>query len=154
MRRVAAACVSLAVVAPSAAVAPSASLAQSAALAQSAVMAQDTHAVQAGAVTRLMLPHPLAPGEIAWIEVQVGAIARGREIEVTTASGQPLGVISPFGVRLGQDAGTYTLPVPPDAIRDGAVAVRLAITQPGRPPRPPTAEEVRSVTLAIGTGTR
>jgi hypothetical protein len=39
-------------------------------------------------------------------------------------------------VRAGQDAGTYTLPVPNDAIRDGRVAIRLTISQQGaaRPP--------------------
>src|SRR6266849_7404335 len=110
-----------------------------------AVLAQTAHAAPAEDVTTLVLPHPLAPGETAWIEVQVGAIARGREIEVTAASGQEFGVISPFGVRLGHDAGTYTLPVPPDTIRDGVIAVRLTITQYGAPPRPPTAQEVKSV---------
>ncbi len=119
-----------------------------------AVLAQSARAAPAEDVTTLVLPHPLAPGEAAWIEVRVGAVARGREIDVTTASGQELGVISPFGSRPGQDAGTYTLPVPPNAIRDGAVAVRLRITRPGAPPRPPTAEEVRGVTLIIAPGAR
>jgi hypothetical protein len=94
------------------------------------------------------------PAASARIEVQVGAIARGREIDVTTASGQELGVISPFGVRVGQDGGTFTLPVPADAIRDGRIAVRLTITQYGAPPRPPTAQEVRSVKLIIAGGAR
>jgi hypothetical protein len=60
----------------------------------------------------LQLPHPLAADETAFVIVQVGAIGRGQEVEVTTASGQPLGVISPFSVRAGQDGGTYPLPVP------------------------------------------
>lgn len=101
----------------------------------------------------LVLPHPLGAGETAFVEVQVGPVG-GREIDITTASGQELGTISPFGVRLGQDAGTYTLPVPADAIRDGIVAVRLTITQPGGPPRAPTAEEVRSVKLAVAAAPR
>jgi hypothetical protein len=53
--------------------------------------------------------------------------------------------ISPFGVRSGQDAGTFTLPVPADAIRNGRLFVPLSITQFGAPPHTPTAEEVRSV---------
>jgi hypothetical protein len=102
----------------------------------------------------LELPRPLAAGETAFIEVQVGPIGRGRTIEVTTASGQPLGVVSPFGVRAGQDAGTYPVPVPKDAIRDGRLSIRLTISQPGGSPRAPTADEVRSVKLGIGGGTR
>jgi hypothetical protein len=102
----------------------------------------------------LELPRPLAAGETAFIEVQVGPIGRGRTIEVTTASGQPLGVVSPFGVRTGQDAGTYPLPVPNDAIRDGRLSIRLTISQPGGSSRAPTADEVRSVKLGVGGGTR
>jgi hypothetical protein len=102
----------------------------------------------------LELPRPLAAGETAFVEVQVGPIGRGRTIEVTTASGQPLGTVSPFGVRTGQDAGTYPLPVPQDAIRDGRLSIRLTISQPGGAPRAPTTDEVRSVKLGVGGGTR
>ena len=96
----------------------------------------------------LTLPHPLRAGETAWIEVQVGAIGR-QEIDVTTASGEMLGTISPFGVRVGHDAGTYILPVPQDAIRDGRLSLRLTISQAGAPSRTPTADEVRSVKLGV-----
>jgi hypothetical protein len=102
----------------------------------------------------LDLPRQLAAGETAFIEVQVGPIGRGRTIEVTTASGQPLGVVSPFGVRNGQDAGTYPLPVPQDAIRDGRLSIRLTISQPGGASRAPTAGEVRGVRLGVGPAPR
>jgi hypothetical protein len=107
-------------------------------LALLALLAQNANAAPAQQPSQdivLALPRPLGAGETAFIEVQVGPIGR-REIDVTTASGQELGVISPFGVRAGQDAGTYTLPVPNDAIRDGRVAIRLTISQQGaaRPP--------------------
>ena len=97
----------------------------------------------------LALPHPLAAGEIAWLQVQVGPIGRGEEIDVTTAAGQRLGTISPFGVRSGQAAGTYTLPVPGDAIHDGRLSVRLTISQAGTASRTPTAEELRGVKLIV-----
>ena len=114
-------------------------------------MAQDANVPAAQEMT-LALPHPLGAGEAAWIEVQVGPISRGRQITITTASGQPLGTISPFGTRAGQDAGTYTLPVPPEAIRDGRLAIRLAITRGGGPLRAPTAQEVRGVKVGVGGG--
>jgi hypothetical protein len=98
----------------------------------------------------LTLPHPLEPGETLLVEVETGAIERGEEIDVTTASGQALGVISPFGPRAGQDVKTYTIPIPPNAIRDGRISVRLTITRYGAAPRPPTAQEVRSVRLIVG----
>lgn len=100
----------------------------------------------------LNLPRPLGAGETAFIEIEVGAVGRGR-IALTTDTGRELGVISPFGVRAGQDAGTYTLPVPATAIRDGRVAVRLTIRQ-GDTTRPPTAQEVRGIKLTIAGGAR
>jgi hypothetical protein len=102
----------------------------------------------------LELPRPLAANETAFIEVQVGPVGRGRTIEVTTASGQPLGAVSPFGIRTGQDAGTYPLPVPQDAIRDGRLSIRLTISQPGGSPRAPTTDEVRGVKLGVGPAPR
>jgi len=113
-----------------------------------ALLVRNGNAASANDLT-LVLPHPLRAGEIAWIEVQVGPISRGQEIDVATVSGEELGAISPFGVRAGQAAGTYTLPVPEDAIRDGRISVRLTITEFGAPPRAPTAQEVRSVKLTV-----
>jgi|SRR5271157_44695 len=114
-----------------------------------ALLAQSGIAASADDIA-LVLPHPPGPGEIAWLKVEVGPIQRGQEIDVTTASGQELGVISPFGVRAGQSAGTYTLPMPANVFHDGRVSVRLTISQFGAPPRAPTAQEVRSVKLIVG----
>jgi hypothetical protein len=96
----------------------------------------------------LVLPHAPGTDDTVWIEVQVGAIGRGQEISVTTATGEPLGVISPFGVRAAQDAGTYLLPVPSEAIKDGRLSVKLAISQFGKS-RAPTSQEVRGVELKL-----
>jgi hypothetical protein len=115
-----------------------------------ALLAQSGHAA-ADDVT-LVLPHPFRAGETAWIEVQVGAIGH-QEIDVATASGKMLGTISSIGVPSGRDAGTYTLPVPADAIRDGRVSIRLMITQFGKT-RAVTAQEVRSVKLKVGGAAR
>lgn len=98
----------------------------------------------------LPLPHPLQPGQFAWLEVEVGRIGRGQEVIVATAAGQTIGVISPFAIRTGQEAGTYTLPLPPGAIADGQVTVRLTITQVSGEPRVPTDEEVRRVVVRVG----
>jgi len=105
--------------------------------------------------TTLTLAHPLRAGEAAAVEVQLGALGRGRVVTVTTADGRPLGTVSPFGARAGQPGGTYTLPVPPDAIRDGKLTVRLTISPGGGgPARAPTADEVPSVKLNVGGAAR
>jgi hypothetical protein len=98
----------------------------------SAALAQDS----AESMT-LVLPRALAADEIAWIEIQVGPIGGGQEISVTTASGEPLGVVSPFGIRAGQDAGTYSLPC--RAMRSGTTASPSSSrsTNSARPARRP-----------------
>ena len=99
-----------------------------AALALLALMAPQSaaQAPRADGEIVLNLPRPIGSGETAFIEVRVGAIGRA-QIEVTTGTGQPLGTVSPFGARVGRDAGSFTLPIPASAIRDGRVAVRLTV---------------------------
>src|ERR1700678_4314753 len=83
----------------------------------------------AGREVTLTLPHALRSGETAWLEVEVGTIERGEEIDIVTTSGRPLGVISPFGIRQGQQAGTYTVPLPTDAIAGDRVSLRLSLEE-------------------------
>jgi hypothetical protein len=115
-----------------------------AALAFFTVLAQPS----SGRIETLVLPHALHTGETALLEVKVGVIARGSEIELATTSGQPLGVISPYGIRSGNQAGTYTVPLPADAISNGRVSVRLSLRQGGSQ-RAPTREEVKSISVKI-----
>jgi hypothetical protein len=96
----------------------------------------------------LALPHALRKGETAWLLVKVGAIGRD-QIQITTQDGRPLGTISPFGIRSGKAAGTYTVPVPAEALSDGRLALRVSVMQSGRAPRAPTAKEVKSLRLLI-----
>lgn len=100
----------------------------------------------------LTLPHPLQAREHAYLEVTLGAIGPGQEIDVTTADGQELGVISPHGIRLGQAAGAYTLPIPATAIRRDRIAIRLTVTRAGAAPRAPTPQELRDVKLILEAG--
>jgi hypothetical protein len=100
----------------------------------------------------LILPRGLATGETALVEVHLGALARGREIEITTAAGRELGVISPHGIQTGHEAGTYTLPIPPDIFSNRRATIRLSINQPDRTRRAPTADEVKSVRVKIAGG--
>ena len=97
----------------------------------------------------LVLPHALGAGETAWIELELGVIERGAEIEIATMAGQSLCVISPFGIRSGDPAGTYTIPLPGDAISDERVSLRLTLNRNGHVQRAPTAREVKSIRVKI-----
>ncbi|MGJ5131853.1 hypothetical protein [Bradyrhizobium sp. HKCCYLR1023] len=96
----------------------------------------------------LVVPRPLDASEAPVVEISLGALGRGQEVTVTTASGMPLGTISPFGLRTGAEAGTYALPVPKEAIKSGRLSIRLSISQPGGS-RAPTPQEVRGITLKL-----
>ncbi len=93
-------------------------------------------------------PHALGEGETAWLLVKVGAIDHN-QIRLTTQDGRPLGAISPFGVRSGHAAGTYTVPVPAEDFHDGRLALRLSVIDSSGARRAPTSEEVSSVRLVI-----
>ena len=100
----------------------------------------------------LALPQPFDAGDSAYIEVQVGVIGPGHEIEVRTVDGRMLGVISPHGIRAGRAAGIYTLPLPADAICNGRVGITLMITRSDAAPRVPDADEVRGVRVVVNDG--
>ena len=102
----------------------------------------------------LTLPQPMKAGANAWLEVQVGPLAPGQRVRVTTLTGEPIGTIAPFGPPQRGRPGVYSLPVPPDAIHDGALSVRVVVTQLNAPPRAPTAAEVESLRLLSPDATR
>jgi hypothetical protein len=104
-----------------------------------------------GRTVNLALPHALREGETAWLLVTVGVIPRGAEIEITSPSGRLLGVISPYGIRSGSAAGTYTVPLPADAISGRRLWLRLMLDLSGKQ-RPPTAREVKKVQVKIREG--
>jgi hypothetical protein len=102
----------------------------------------------------LTLPHSLAPGANAWLEIHVGPLAPGQRVRVTTQTGELLGAISPFGRAERQQAGIYSLPVPPDAIHGDALSIVVTITEGNKPPRAPNPTEVESLKLLAGDTAR
>src|ERR1044071_3997638 len=96
----------------------------------------------------LVLPHALREGEIASLVVTVGVIPRGDEIKITTPSGRPLGVISPYGIRTGQEGGTYVVPLPPTAVSGTHLSVRFSVITIGKP-RAPTKKELKRVRVEV-----
>lgn len=120
-----------------------------AALALLAILALPACASAVGGEVVLTLPRPLKPGEAATLVVEVGVLKRGHEVVVTTPSGKLIGTISPYGIPPGQAAGSYALPVPAEAVKDGKLSLRLSLTGTGGPPRAPTDQEVKSLRVSI-----
>jgi hypothetical protein len=97
---------------------------------------------------RLILPHALQKGETAWLLVRVGVIGH-HQIQLATKDGRPMGTISPFDVRSGRGAGTYTIPVPPEALDKQWLAFRLSVVESDGTERVPKAGEIKSIRLVI-----
>jgi hypothetical protein len=102
----------------------------------------------ARAVT-LKVPSGVPQGGSAWLEVALGLVERGAEVEVTTAAGRTIGVISPYAIQPGHEAGTYTVPLPPDAISHDHISLLIWLRRDGKPPRAPKMSEVKSVRISI-----
>ena len=120
-----------------------------AALALLTLLALPACASAASGDVELTLPRPLKTGEAATVVVEVGVLQRGHEIVVTTSSGQLIGTISPYGIRSGQAAGSYALPVPAAVVKDDKLSLRLRVTGTGGPPRAPTDQEVKGLKVSI-----
>lgn len=117
-----------------------------------ALLVQTTGGQQGqGRVVNLVLPREVSAQEAVWVELKLGVLATGAEIEVETTEGKALGTISPHGIRPGNEAGTYVLPVPPEAITDKRLSLRLVLKQPDSSKRAPTSKEVKNVRLKITT---
>jgi hypothetical protein len=94
-----------------------------------------------------------AAGERVVLEVELGVIGSGREVVLRTWDGLLIGTISPYGIRPGNAAGTYAVPVPPEALRralrDGRLRLQFLIETAGVAARPVRADEVRSVRAVL-----
>ena len=104
-------------------------------------------AAGAGRKVTLSLPHPLAHGETVWLNVGVGAIGH-KQLHVTTADGRELGTISAYGPKAGSTGGTYTLPVPADAISGDHLTILLTIIE-GKTEHAATEREVINIRVSI-----
>lgn len=104
--------------------------------------------------TVLTLPRPPAAQEAVWLSVRVGVLQRGARVLVLSDEGALLGAISPFAIVPGHEAGTYTIPLPENAVRQGRVAVRLVVEDNQHATRAPAGGEVEDVGLVYVPVTR
>lgn len=96
----------------------------------------------------LTLAHEPRADERVTLVVTVGVIPRGARIVVTTPTGRLLGTISPYGIRAGREAGTYTVPVPVDALSGRCLSVRLSLELAGKHSAP-TKKQVKRVRVQV-----
>src|SRR5262245_55219678 len=85
------------------------------------------------AMIELAAPRPAGRGESVELQITTGPLARGARLTLSTQDGQSLGAVTPYPP--GRQSNTATVPVPPSAIVDGRLRLRLQVLEP-RPPRP------------------
>src|SRR5689334_5080082 len=102
-----------------------------------------------GRVVNLVLPRSLTAEEGVSVELTLGVLERGAAIKLETTSGRKLGTITTYGIRSGEEAGTYTVPVPPELISNKRLSLRIILDQHSRGKRTPTDQELRAVRLQI-----
>jgi len=104
--------------------------------------------IQPGGKLTLNLPRQAAANEMVVVQLKVGVVKRGTKIVVRTTHQEIAGTITPFGIRPGQKAGLYTVPVPSKAITDKKVSLRLEILEKdAKAARAATAAEIEDATL-------
>lgn len=102
-------------------------------------------------VVTLQVPRQLAGNEALFLRLAVGVLHRGQTIVIRDANGEILGSASPYGVAAQTSSvGTYTIPLPIDAIQASHVVLRLEINESQQmSPRAPTDSEIKSIELSI-----
>jgi hypothetical protein len=107
--------------------------------------------VAVGRVVELAVAKSIAAENQVSLQITVGALRKGTEVEVRAEDGRLLGVISPFGSRPAQpkDRSTYTIPVPRDVVKKGRLSVRLILNAPDHSKRAPTQSEVSKVQVSV-----
>src|SRR4051794_4307644 len=94
-----------------------------------------TPAAEGSQMVELATPRPLGRGEAVQLQVTTGSLPRGARLRVMTQEGEILGAVTPFGQELRRGSTTATVPIPPSAISDERLRLRLEVLEPGAPPR-------------------
>jgi hypothetical protein len=95
----------------------------------------------------LKLAHPPASGEETWLRVQVGTLPRGALVRVSTADGQVLESVQPFGAKAAQSGGLYTVPLPKGTVVSRRARLRVEVIDSAGAAHAPSAAEVERVEL-------
>lgn len=98
----------------------------------------------------LTLPHAPARHEAVWLRVVAGKLPPGARLIVRTSDREIVGSVAPFGVRPGQEAGVYTIPLPESAVANGKLSLSIELEdRAARAVRAPTPQEVKELSLVL-----
>ncbi len=106
--------------------------------------------IQPGGKLTLTLSRRPAANEMLVVQIKVGVLKRGTKIIVRAIDNEIAWTIAPFGIRPGQKAGLFTVPVPSKAVADKTVSLRLEVLEKdAKAARAPTKAEIEDAKLAL-----
>jgi hypothetical protein len=82
-------------------------------------------------LVELTLPRAAADDQAVWLQIQVGVLAPGAVIRVSSSDGELFGSVAPYGAARAARSATYLVPLPKTAVVNGRIQVRLTVEQPG-----------------------
>jgi hypothetical protein len=102
-----------------------------------------------GKLTLTLLRPPTADEMVA-VRLTVGALARNARIVVRTADGEIAGTVAPFGMKPGQKAGVFTIPIPGKALTNNQVSLKLEVLEKdAKAARAATRTEIEDAKLVL-----
>ncbi len=106
--------------------------------------------IEPGGKLTLTLSRRPAANEMLVVQLKVGVLKRGTKLVVRAIDHEIAGTIAPFGIRPGQKAGLFTVPVPSKAIVDKKVSLRLEVLEKdAKAARAATKGEIEDAKLAF-----
>lgn len=112
-------------------------------------VAQTDQSTTPGRNINVPVPKSIAEADNVVLEVKIGTLPKGAEIEINTADGRFLGVISPFGSSPQEtDAvATYVIPLPRDLTGEKRLNLLFKFSGAVYSRRAPTSRDIRSVKI-------
>jgi len=106
--------------------------------------------IELGGKLTLTLSRQPAANEMLVVQIKVGVVKRGTKIVVRAIDNEVAGTIAPFGIRPGQKAGLFTVPIPTKAVVDKKVSLRLEVLEKdAKAGRAATKAEIEDAKLAF-----
>ncbi|MGO9466294.1 MAG: hypothetical protein ACLQIB_27305 [Isosphaeraceae bacterium] len=103
-----------------------------------------------GGKLTLNLSRRPAANEMLVVQIKVGVLKRGTKILVRAINKELAGTITPFGIRPGQKAGLFTVPVPSKAVADKKVSLLFEVLEKdAKAARAATKAEIEDAKLVL-----
>jgi hypothetical protein len=103
---------------------------------------------EGSAMIDLVVPRTAVRGDTVRVQVTVGPLPRGARLVLSSANGEILGAVTPFGPA-GNRATTATVAITRSAVIDDHLRLRVQVVEPGASPRAPNSGETAALKIVV-----